>query len=349
MSDDIGGAEDDSEEDPEFSPDLGFSSVAKPLSYQHPHAHVKTEIGDACFGVPYGDEDDEDDEDEDEGDSDALSDEIRFSHERYFSPRLHELLRGSVKGGDPASHTGLLTGVRPMLLHQSDSPHPERPARLVAIYNELIERGLDARSRLVPAREASTADLELVHTPEQVAKSTGLYPSDGAASATLGLDSDTYFAASASGYAARLAAGSVVELVTRVVHGELRNALAVVRPPGHHCEATQAMGFCLLNNVCVAVAVARRRLGVPRVLVVDWDVHHGNGVQVRRWGPLMTSLIIIMTSLNASLNASLRVALLTASRLQNIFRDDPTVLYVSLHRCTRIARGVHADCRMIAR
>ena len=68
-----------------------------------------------------------------------------------------------------------------------------------------------------------------------------------------------------------------------MVHGELRNALAVVRPPGHHCEATQAMGFCLLNNVCVAVAVARRRLGVPRVLVVDWDVHHGNGVQVPRW------------------------------------------------------------------
>jgi hypothetical protein len=61
------------------------------------------------------------------------------------------------------------------------------------------------------------------------------------------------------------------------------------------------------------------------------------------------SLIIIMTSLNASLNASLRVALLTTSRLQNIFRDDPTVLYVSLHRCTRIARGLHAECTMISR
>ena len=65
----IDGEEDDSEDDPEFSPDLGISSVASPLSYQHPHAHVKTENGDACFGVPYGDEDDEDVEDEAEGGS----------------------------------------------------------------------------------------------------------------------------------------------------------------------------------------------------------------------------------------------------------------------------------------
>ena len=70
--------------------------------------------------------------------------------------------------------------------------------------------------------------------------------------------------------------GSVVELATRVVTGELSNALAVVRPPGHHCEARQAMGFCLLNNVAVAAAVARARLGVQRVLIVDWDVYHGS-------------------------------------------------------------------------
>ena len=90
-----------------------------------------------------------------------------------------------------------------------------------------------------------------------------------------------YFSADASGRAALLSAGSVVELVTRVASGELDNALAVVRPPGHHCEARQAMGFCLLNNVPVAAAVARQRLGVKRLLIVDWDVHHGNGVQVR--------------------------------------------------------------------
>ena len=100
--------------------------------------------------------------------------------------------------------------------------------------------------------------------------------------AALSLHVRRYFSADASGRAARLSAGSVVELVTRVASGELDNALAVVRPPGHHCEARQAMGFCLLNNVPVAAAVARQRLGVERVLIVDWDVHHGNGVQVLR-------------------------------------------------------------------
>jgi hypothetical protein len=89
MSDDIGGAEEDSEEDPEFSPDLGFSSVAKPLSYQHPHAHVKTEIGDACFGVPYGDEDDEVDE--------TVLEPAIFAHISSQSRRWHSVdgvLRG---------------------------------------------------------------------------------------------------------------------------------------------------------------------------------------------------------------------------------------------------------------
>lgn len=248
--------EDDSEEDPEFSPDLGFSVATPPSVPTSARTFAPVANGDARFGVPYGDDGDDDideDAEDDEETHDGPSDEIRFSHERFFSPRLHELLRGSCGGGDPASMTGLLTGVRPMLLHQSQSPHPERPQRMVAIYNELIERGLDARSRLVPAREAATSDLELCHTPEQVAKSTSTYHSDEGAVAALGLDGDTYFSHDASGRAARLAAGSVVELVTRVVTGELRNALAVVRPPGHHCEAKQAMGFCLLNNVRAAL------------------------------------------------------------------------------------------------
>ena len=133
------------------------------------------------FGAPYevddeSDESDDDGMDEGEGE-DNVSDELRFSNERFFSARLHELLHGSMLGGSPASQTGLLTGVRPMLLHQTQSPHPERPARMVAIYNEIIERGLDARSRLVPARLASVDDLKLVHTAEQVAKSTGSYTS----------------------------------------------------------------------------------------------------------------------------------------------------------------------------
>ena len=243
------------------------------------------------FGVPYDFQDDE----EDEIDGMVVSDEVLFSHERYFSARLLELLKGSLAGGSAASSTGLLSGVYPMLLHQTFSPHPERPARMVAIYHEIIEQGLDARCKLVPVRAAAQADLALVHTPEQVKMSTCTYIDDESASAALGLDSDTYFAAGASGHAALLAAGSLVELTTRVVTDELSNALAVVRPPGHHCECSQAMGFCLINNVCVAVAVARARFGVGRVLVLDWDVHHGNGIQ-------------------------------------HIFEEDPNVLYVSTHR-----------------
>lgn len=252
---------------------------------------------DGVYGVPYDTDDiDEDDEDAPEEDDEVNpNDEIRFSHEAFFSTRVKQLLDGSLQGGDPTSPTGLLTGLRPMLLHQTNSPHPERPARMVSIMNEICEQGLDKRCKLVPTRVATAEDLALVHARDLVDRATATYPTDEAATAALGLDSDTYFSASASGYAALMSAGSVTELTTRVAQGELRNALAVTRPPGHHCESHQAMGFCLLNNVCAAVAVARKRLGVGRVLVFDWDVHHGNGVQ-------------------------------------HIFESDPNVLYVSTHR-----------------
>lgn len=244
-----------------------------------------------CYGVPYADESEE----EGEAVDSQPSDEQRFSQECLFSPRVRELQRGALTGGDPASRTGLLSGFGPMLLHQTHSPHPERPARLVAIYDELVEQGLDKRARLVPTRAAAEADITLAHSAGHVRTVSGSYTSDAEAVEALGMDSDTYFAARDSGYAALLAAGSVVELSTRVAQGELRNALAVTRPPGHHCEGKQAMGFCLINNVCVATHALRQRHGVKRVMILDWDVHHGNGVQ-------------------------------------EIFERDPAVLYVSLHR-----------------
>ena len=298
--------EDDSDDDEDFDPTkpepVEENDDAK-TTVQHVHADGSNRFSlvrnssTACFGVPYieDDSDDEIDEETDTFKPKEISDERLFSEEKYFSPRLLELLKGSVKGGDLTSPTGLLTGVYPMLLHQTQSPHPERPARIVAIYNEIISLGLDARCKLVPARPANKSDIALVHTANHAAKSTFTYPSDEAATETLGLDGDTYFSGGASGYAAMLSAGSIVELTTRVCTGELRNAMAVCRPPGHHCEQNQAMGFCLINNVCVAAAVARQQLGISRVLIVDWDVHHGNGIQ-------------------------------------HIFDDDPNVLYISLHR-----------------
>ena len=300
MSGDL--SDDDSEDDEDFDPTAPPEDAVAPADFSKTadSSNTATTNGSSArFGVPYemGDSDEEIDEDGevDEGKERVISDEILFSHERFFSPRLRDLLHGTLLGGDPASRTGLLTGVYPMLLHQTQSPHPERPARIVAIYHEIIEQRLDARCKLVPVRAASEADLALVHTREQVAKATAVYREDEKASAALGLDSDSYFAAADSGRAALLSAGSVVELATRVCHGELRNALSVTRPPGHHCEHHQAMGFCMLNNVCVAAAVARRQHGISRVMIVDWDVHHGNGVQ-------------------------------------HIFEEDPNVLYVSTHR-----------------
>ncbi len=107
------------------------------------------------------------------------------------------------------------------------------------------------------------------------------------------LDPDTYFSPK-SWDAARAAAGSACELATRVLSGELQHGIAVVRPPGHHATRDHAMGFCLLNNVSVAAAAARAA-GAARVAIVDWDVHHGNGTQ-------------------------------------DIFWDDPSVLYLSVHQ-----------------
>ncbi|KAL1504536.1 hypothetical protein AB1Y20_010938 [Prymnesium parvum] len=230
------------------------------------------------------------------GDHSDSDEEEALTDPRSWPLALRQLLLGDLCG-EPRSLTGLLAGVAPMLRHAPPQEHPERPARLVAVYAELLASGLAQRAKHVPCRAASRADLRLVHSAAHVRRATRVYASAAAAGRALSLGEDTYFSAAHSGAAASLAAGSVVELTTRVCTGELRNAIAAVRPPGHHCDAPsrQAMGFCLLNNVPIAVAVARRRLGVERVLVVDWDVHHGNGVQ-------------------------------------NMFYDDPSVLYVSLHR-----------------
>lgn len=93
--------------------------------------------------------------------------------------------------------------------------------------------------------------------------------------------------------AARCAAGGVLELVSEVVHGRARNGMALVRPPGHHAEAHKAMGFCVFNTVAIAAAHARANLGCERVLIVDWDIHHGSALRAHAHGathPLLQSL-----------------------------------------------------------
>lgn len=154
--------------------------------------------------------------------------------------------------------------------HRAPHGHPERPERLAA-----VGEAIDAhRERLIelPARPADLEEILAVHPREHVERIEA-----AARAAPLQLDPDTYVSP-ASYEVALLAAGAAVDAARAVARGEADAAFAAVRPPGHHAEADRAMGFCLFNNVAIA-ARALRRDGVERVLILDWDVHHGNGTQ----------------------------------------------------------------------
>jgi acetoin utilization deacetylase AcuC-like enzyme len=154
--------------------------------------------------------------------------------------------------------------------HRSPPGHPERPERLAAVGRAIAER----RGRLVALAPRPATDEELlrVHPVEHVRNIE-----TAARYAPGHLDPDTYVSP-ASYEVARLAAGAAVEAARAVASGDVDASLAAVRPPGHHAEAGRAMGFCLFNNVAVAVQ-ALRAMGLERLLIVDWDVHHGNGTQ----------------------------------------------------------------------
>ncbi len=155
--------------------------------------------------------------------------------------------------------------------HRGPDGHPERPDRLLAVQSE-IEARADRLQRLAP-REATAGELLRVHGRPHLDR-----VAEAARRAPTQLDPDTYVSPESFAIA-RLAAGGSVELARRVARGEFRNGLAAVRPPGHHAEAGRAMGFCLFNNVAVAACALREEEGVERILVLDWDVHHGNGTQ----------------------------------------------------------------------
>jgi acetoin utilization deacetylase AcuC-like enzyme len=171
--------------------------------------------------------------------------------------------------------------------HRPPGPHPERPERLAAA-RRAAERVTARVGRLdVAARSASDDELGRVHHADYVER---LGQKAGSWSTW---DEDTY-AAPGSSNASRRAAGGAVELVNALLDGKAERGVALLRPPGHHAVPAGAMGFCLLNNVAVAAAHARAR-GVERVMIVDFDVHHGNGTQ-------------------------------------DTFYADPSVLFVSLHQ-----------------
>ena len=159
------------------------------------------------------------------------------------------------------------------LQHDTGTFHPERKERLISIKEGL--RAYGHRDKLVQLkpRLASEAELQLIHPPSYVRsiQATAGKPSTQ-------LDPDTV--ASAMSYeVARYAAGSVLALVDAVFAGEIANGFAFVRPPGHHAEPDRPMGFCLFSNAAIGAAYALQKYKLSKVLVVDFDVHHGNGTQ----------------------------------------------------------------------
>jgi histone deacetylase 4/5 len=170
---------------------------------------------------------------------------------------------------------GLLYDER-FLRHHAPPGHPEHEGRIAAIWRRFESDGLAARCATTPGRPAAPEELLAVHTEGLLAEV------HATASRTFSqLDPDTY-AVAASEEAALLASGGLVDLCGAVLDGRLSGGFALLRPPGHHAEADRPMGFCLFNHVAVAACAARSR-GARRILVVDWDVHHGNGTQHTFW------------------------------------------------------------------
>uniref|UniRef100_A0A8D2E8T3 Histone deacetylase 10 n=1 Tax=Theropithecus gelada TaxID=9565 RepID=A0A8D2E8T3_THEGE len=171
----------------------------------------------------------------------------------------------------------------------------ERPERLTAALDRLRQRGLEQRCLRLSAREASKEELGLVHSPEYVSLVRKTQVLGEEELQVLSGQFDAIYFHPSTFHCARLAAGAGLQLVDAVLTGAVQNGLALVRPPGHHSQRAAANGFCVFNNVAIAAAYAKQKHGLHRILIVDWDVHHGQGIQY-------------------------------------LFEDDPSVLYFSWHR-----------------
>jgi acetoin utilization deacetylase AcuC-like enzyme len=158
-------------------------------------------------------------------------------------------------------------------LKHDTGDHPEQAARLQHVITRLDQSGLAATCERPAWEPVSAERLERVHEPAHIERVAAVARQGGGK-----LDADTVVSRD-SFDVARLAAGAACDAVDRVLKGEAKTAFCLVRPPGHHAVAERAMGFCLFNNVAVAACVARQEHQIDRVLIVDWDVHHGNATQ----------------------------------------------------------------------
>lgn len=187
------------------------------------------------------------------------------------------------------SATGLVTHAF-SARHDTGPGHPERAARVAAVVERLRMSGLWDETEAFEASECELEDLALVHDSGYVCAVESAVRSGSRV-----LDEGDTRVSAGSFQAALATAGGAIEAVTRVQRGLWRNAFVAARPPGHHAERTHAMGFCLFNNAAIAAAHLVERLGLERIAIVDWDVHHGNGTQ-------------------------------------HLFERDPRVFYASLHQ-----------------
>ena len=163
-------------------------------------------------------------------------------------------------------------------LHDMGAGHPECPQRLDAITDQLLASGLDVALEYRQAPLATLAQIERAHTAHHVSQLADLLAQVQASGEPRHLDPDTV-AGPGTWRAALRAAGAAVAATEAVLRGEVDNAFCAVRPPGHHATRDEAMGFCFFNNVAIAARHALDVMGLVRVAIIDFDVHHGNGTE----------------------------------------------------------------------
>ncbi len=158
--------------------------------------------------------------------------------------------------------------------HNPGKGHPEQPARYGAVYAALEAAGIIAKAKVIGPRAVNREFEVLAHAARYLDLAEREIRSgyDHLSTGDTNIGPESWDAATA-------AAGCAISATEAVVKGESKTAFCLVRPPGHHANAVKGMGFCVLNNVAIAARHAQRRLGIGRVLIVDWDVHHGNGTQ----------------------------------------------------------------------
>jgi acetoin utilization deacetylase AcuC-like enzyme len=159
------------------------------------------------------------------------------------------------------------------LQHDAGPFHPERKERLISIHEGLRSYSRANQLLRLKPRLATEGELRLIHSPAHIRRIQQTFGKDATE-----LDPDTV-ASSRSYEVARYAAGALLQLIDALFGGEIRNAFGFVRPPGHHAEPDRAMGFCLFSNIAIGAAYALQQYKLSRVMVIDFDVHHGNGTQ----------------------------------------------------------------------